>query len=56
VDVWAFGTVCLEMADGKPPYAHLGPIKVLFELSNNPKIGLKDPTKWSKEFVQFTQV
>jgi len=56
VDIWALGMIILELADGRPPYADLNPMKVLFELANNPRVGLKRPENWSEmmqDFVQF---
>ena len=44
-----------EMADGRPPFADLNPMKVLFELANNPVCKLKEPSKWSQMFNSFTE-
>lgn len=56
VDIWALGIVAIEMAEGFPPmwglqWSELE--KIMRMREGGPS--LKEPGKWSPEFVQFVQ-
>lgn len=47
------GITALEMAEGEPPLLHEPPLRALLLISINPSPRLKDPNKWSRNFVHF---
>lgn len=53
VDIWSLGIVCLELAEGEPPYLHATQMKALFYIWNRPSPRFGDEGKWSGEFKEF---
>ena len=52
-DVWSVGITAIEMAEGKPPYADIHPMRAIFMIPAKPPPLLKDPDRWSKDFNDF---
>jgi len=53
VDVWSTGVLCMEMAEGEPPYIDVSPVRALFLITTKGIPDLKEPNKWSSEFRHF---
>jgi len=53
VDIWSLGIMCMEMAEGEPPYIDLTPLRALFMITTKGIPPLKDPSRWSAEFRHF---
>lgn len=53
VDIWSLGIMCMEMAEGEPPYIDLTPLRALFMITTKGIPALKDPHQWSAEFKHF---
>jgi len=53
VDIWSLGIMCMEMAEGEPPYMEFPPLRALFLISTKGIPPLKEPHKWSNEFNEF---
>ncbi|KAL7721167.1 Protein kinase [Entamoeba marina] len=53
VDIWSLGIMCMEMADGNPPYMDYPPMRALFLITTKGIPPLKEKEKWSKEFLSF---
>lgn len=53
VDIWAMGIVALEMAETRPPHWDMEPLQVIFHIPKEPAPTLKEPQKWSKDFIAF---
>lgn len=45
--------MCMEMAEGEPPYIDLTPLRALFMITTKGIPALKDPHQWSAEFKHF---
>jgi len=52
-DLWSLGITCLELAEGKPPYSNIHPMRAIFMIPSRPPPKLTEPEKWSKEFNEF---
>eukprot|EP01113_Clastostelium_recurvatum_P035421 TRINITY_DN493_c0_g1_i2.p1 TRINITY_DN493_c0_g1~~TRINITY_DN493_c0_g1_i2.p1 ORF type:complete len:765 (-),score=145.96 TRINITY_DN493_c0_g1_i2:45-2339(-) len=53
VDIWSLGIMCMEMAEGEPPYIDLTPLRALFMITTKGIPPLKEPARWSPEFKTF---
>jgi len=53
VDIWSLGIMCMEMAEGEPPYIDLTPLRALFMITTKGIPPLREPAKWSQEFRTF---
>jgi len=52
-DIWSLGITALEMAEGKPPYGDIHPMRAIFMIPTKPPPSFRKPDKWSTEFVDF---
>nr|AFY97674.1 hpo protein [Macrostomum lignano] len=52
-DIWSLGITAIEMADGKPPYGDIHPMRALFMIPTKPPPSFRNPNKWSQEFIDF---
>jgi len=52
-DIWSLGITCIEMAEGKPPYHNIHPMRAIFMIPTKPSATLKDQDKYSKAFHDF---
>lgn len=53
VDIWSLGILCIEMADGAPPYLDEPPMRALYLIVVNGISGLADKSHWSANFNNF---
>jgi myosin III len=53
-DVWAIGITALEIAEGRVPFEHLHPARVLFQIVKNPPPTLFKVSNWTQDFNDFT--
>ncbi len=52
-DIWSLGITSIECAEGRPPLAHVYPMRAIFLIPSKPAPTLKDPKIWPEEFVDF---
>lgn len=55
VDVWSLGVMCIEMAEGEPPYLEYPPVRALFLIATNGVPNLQEPELWSSLFKDFME-
>jgi serine/threonine protein kinase len=55
-DIWSLGITCIEMAEGKPPYSNVHPMRAIFMIPSRPPPTLTEPAKWSASFNEFVTV
>jgi len=53
VDIWSLGIMCMEMAEGEPPYMDFPPLRALFLITTKGIPPLKETTRWTPEFKDF---
>jgi serine/threonine kinase 3 len=58
VDIWSLGITCIELAETKPPYFDMLPMRALFIIaSGDDQVPtLKNPDQWSSLFRDFIAV
>ena len=52
---FVLGITALEMAEGKPPYGDIHPMRAIFMIPTKPPPSFRDPDRWSPEFIDFVQ-
>lgn len=52
-DIWSIGITAIELAEGKPPYADIHPMRAIFMIPTKPPPSLSYPHKWSNDFIDF---
>jgi len=52
-DIWSLGITALEMAEGKPPYGDIHPMRAIFMIPTKPPPTFRDSDQWSPQFIDF---
>lgn len=55
-DIWSLGITALEMAEGKPPYGDIHPMRAIFMIPQKPPPSFRDPNRWTTEFIDFVSL
>ncbi|XP_055296368.1 serine/threonine-protein kinase 3 [Sitodiplosis mosellana] len=55
-DIWSLGITALEMAEGKPPYGDIHPMRAIFMIPQKPPPSFRDPDRWTTEFIDFVSL
>jgi len=51
--VWSLGITAIELADGRPPFAEIHPMRAIFMIPIKPSATVRHPQMFSKEFNDF---
>jgi len=52
-DLWSLGITAIEMAEGKPPYSNIHPMRAIFMIPSRPPPRLTEADKWSNDLNDF---
>jgi len=52
-DIWSLGITAIEMAEMKPPYSEMHPMRAIFHIPSRNPPTLSEPDEWSEEFNDF---
>jgi len=52
-DLWSLGITAIEMAEGKPPYSNIHPMRAIFMIPSRPPPRLTEPDKWTSDLNDF---
>jgi serine/threonine protein kinase len=52
-DVWSLGITSLEMAEGKPPYADIHPMRAIFMIPTKQPPSFRQPDQWGDLFKVY---
>lgn len=55
-DIWSLGITALEMAEGKPPYGDIHPMRAIFMIPQRPPPSFREPDRWTPEFIEFVSM
>lgn len=55
-DIWSLGITALEMAEGKPPYGDIHPMRAIFMIPTKPPPSFREIDRWSPEFIDFVSL
>ena len=52
-DIWSLGITMIECAEGRPPLAHVFPMRAIFLIPSKPPPTLKNPKVWPATLTDF---
>lgn len=55
-DIWSLGITALEMAEGKPPYGDIHPMRAIFMIPTKPPPSFREIDRWNPEFIDFVSL
>lgn len=55
-DIWSLGITGLEMAEGRPPYGDIHPMRAIFMIPQKPPPSFREPDRWSTVFIDFVSL
>ena len=52
-DIWSVGIMCLELAEGEPPYYGMDAMSAAYNVIKNPEPRFTNPDAWSSDYNDF---